>query len=232
MPSAIASIRNPGSAFVEKLNLPLPGIVTPSDEPLTDAVLAAIIEAAGAYKIQYRPPGFDTLVRSITSQQLNGRAAEMIFGRLQAAAKTDPLTPESILKLRPARMRALGLSGQKLKYIRELARMTRDGEIDFEQCVALENDAVVEHLTRVKGVGVWTVHMFLMFALRRHDVLPVGDFGIRMVMKKAYGLAEMPKPEEMERIAAPWRPYSSVACWYLWRSLEKKESGVRSQESE
>ena len=198
----------------------------------SDAVLAAIIEAAGAYKIQYRPPGFDTLVRSITSQQLNGRAAETIFGRLQAAAKTDPLTPESILKLRPAKMRALGLSGQKLKYIRELARMTRDGEIDFEQCVGLENDAVVEHLTRVKGVGVWTVHMFLMFALRRHDVLPVGDFGIRMAMKKAYGLAEMPKPEEMERIAAPWRPYSSVACWYLWRSLEKKESGDRSQESE
>src|SRR5580698_6438498 len=180
----------------------------------SDAVLAAIIEAAGAYKIHYRPPGFDTLVRSITSQQLNGRAAETIFGRLQAAAKTDPLTPESILKLRPAKMRALGLSGQKLKYIRELARMTRDGEIDFEQCVGLENDAVVEHLTRVKGVGVWTVHMFLMFALRRHDVLPVGDFGIRMAMKKAYGLAEMPKPEEMERIAAPWRPYSSVACWY------------------
>ena len=198
----------------------------------SDAVLAAIIEAAGAYKIQYRPPGFDTLVRSITSQQLNGRAAETIFGRLQAAAKTDPLTPESILKLRPAKMRALGLSGQKLKYIRELARMTRDGEINFEQCVALENDAVVEHLTRVKGVGVWTVHMFLMFALRRHDVLPVGDFGIRMAMKKAYGLEEMPKPEEMERIAAPWRPYSSVACWYLWRSLEKKESGDRSQESE
>jgi len=203
----------------------------------SDAVLAAIIDAAGAYKIQYREPGFDTLVRSITSQQLNGRAAEMIFGRLQAAAKTDPLTPESVLKLRPAKMRALGLSGQKLKYIRELARMTRDGEIDFEQCVALENDAVVEHLTRVKGVGVWTVHMFLMFALRRHDVLPVGDFGIRMAMKKAYGLEEMPKPVEMERIAAPWRPYSSVACWYLWRSLdkkeaEKKESGVRSQESE
>jgi DNA-3-methyladenine glycosylase II len=185
------------------------------------------------YKIHYREPGFDTLVRSIVSQQLNGRAAETIFGRLLEAAKVDPLTPESILKLRPARMRAIGLSGQKMKYIRELARMTRDGEVNFEQCVALENDAVVEHLTRVKGVGVWTVHMFLMFALRRHDVLPVGDLGIRMAMKKAYGLEELPKPAEMEKIAGPWGPYSSVACWYLWRSLEeKKESGVRSQESE
>jgi DNA-3-methyladenine glycosylase II len=198
-----------------------------------DPVLGGIIERAGAYKIHYRPAGFDTLVRSITSQQLNGRAAETIFGRLLAAAKVDPLTPESILKLRPARMRALGLSGQKMKYIRELARMTRDGEVNFEHCATLEDEAVVEHLTRVKGVGVWTVHMFLMFALRRHDVLPTGDLGIRMAMKKAYGLEELPKPAEMEKIAAGWRPYSSVACWYLWRSLEvKKESEVRSQESE
>ena len=193
----------------------------------SDAILAAIIERAGAYKIRYAEPGFQTLVRSIVSQQLNGRAADTIFGRLQAAAKAEPMTPESILKLRPAKMRSLGLSGQKMTYIRELARMTRSGEVNFEQCAGLEDGAVVEHLTRVKGVGVWTVHMFLMFALRRHNVLPVGDLGIRMAMKKAYGLEEMPKPEEMERIAAPWRPYSSVACWYLWRSLE-----VKSQEPE
>jgi DNA-3-methyladenine glycosylase II len=199
----------------------------------SDAILAAIIERAGAYKIHYREPGFETLVRSIVSQQLNGRAADTIFGRLQAAAKADPMTPESILKLRPAKMRSLGLSGQKMTYIRELARMTRDGEVSFEQCVTLEDGAVVEHLTRVKGVGVWTVHMFLMFALRRHDVLPTGDLGIRMAMKKAYGLEDLPKPADMEKIAAAWRPYSTVACWYLWRSLEvKKESGDRSQESE
>jgi len=189
----------------------------------SDPVLAAIIERAGAYKIRYREPGFETLVRSITNQQLNGTAAATIFARLQAAAKADPLTPESILRLRPARMRSLGLSGQKMKYIRELARMTRDGEVNFEQCTVLENDAVVEHLTRVKGVGVWTVHMFLMFALRRHDVLPTGDLGIRMAMKRAYGLEDLPKPDEMEKIAAPWRPYSSVASWYLWRSLEVKK---------
>src|SRR5580704_2139211 len=188
-----------------------------------DPVLAAIIERAGAYKIHYREPGFETLVRSIVSQKLNGNAAATIFARLQGAAKVDPLTPESILRLRPAKMRSLGLSGQKMKYIRELARMTRDGEVNFDQCAALEDDAVVEHLTRVKGVGVWTVHMFLMFALRRHDVLPTGDLGIRMAMKKTYGLENLPKPVEMEKIAAPWRPYSSVACWYLWRSLEVKK---------
>lgn len=193
----------------------------------SDAVLAAIIERAGAYKIQYREPGFETLVRSIVYQQLNGNAAGTIFARLQAAANADPLTPDSILRLRPARMRKLGLSGQKMKYIRELARMTRDGEVNFEQCTSLENDAVVEHLTRVKGVGVWTVHMFLMFALRRHDVLPTGDLGIRMAMKKAYGLEDLPKPAEMEKIAGPWRPYSSVACWYLWRSLEEKNQAEK-----
>ena len=185
-----------------------------------DPVLGAIIERVGPYKIQYREPVFQTLVRSIVYQQLHGKAAATIFGRLQAAAKAEPLTPESILKLRPARMRALGLSGQKMSYIRELARLTRDGEVDFERCASLEDVAVVEHLTKVKGVGVWTVHMFLIFALRRMDVLPTGDLGIRAAMKKAYGLDELPKPEEMERIAASWRPYCSVACWYLWRSLD------------
>jgi DNA-3-methyladenine glycosylase II len=187
-----------------------------------DPVLAAIIDRAGPYKIEYREPVFQTLVRSIVYQQLNGKAALTIFKRLMEAAKEDPLTPESILRLRPAKMRAVGLSQQKLTYIRELARLTRRGQVDFELCSKLEDAAVIEHLTRVKGVGVWTVHMFLIFALRRRDVLPTGDFGVRAAMKKAYGLAEMPKPAEMERIAAAWRPYCSVASWYLWRSLDNQ----------
>jgi DNA-3-methyladenine glycosylase II len=185
-----------------------------------DPVMASIIERVGPFKIEYREPVFQTLVRSIVYQQLHGKAASTIFGRLMAAAKTDPLTPESILRLRPSRMRALGLSGQKMTYIRELARLTRDGEVDFERCATLEDLAVIEHLTRVKGIGVWTVHMFLIFALRRPDVLPTGDLGVRAAIKKAYGLADLPKPEEMERIAASWRPYCSIASWYLWRSLD------------
>jgi DNA-3-methyladenine glycosylase II len=186
----------------------------------SDPVLGSIIERVGAYKIEYREPVFQTLVRSIVYQQLNGKAASTIFGRLAAAAKADPLTPESILKLRPARMRALGLSAQKMKYIRELARLTRDGDVDFSRCVDLEDAGVIEHLTRVNGVGVWTAHMFLIFALRRPDVLPTGDLGVRAAVKKAYGLTELPTPDELERIAAAWRPYCSVASWYLWRSLE------------
>jgi DNA-3-methyladenine glycosylase II len=186
----------------------------------SDPVLASIIERVGPYKITYSEPVFQTLVRSIVYQQLNGKAASTIFDRLAAAAKANPLTPESILKLRPARMRTLGLSRQKLTYIRDLARLARRGEIDFEHCAASGDAAVVEHLTRVKGIGVWTVHMFLIFALRRPDVLPTGDYAIRAAMKRAYGLEELPKPEEMARIAAAWRPYASVASWYLWRSLE------------
>lgn len=187
-----------------------------------DPVLAEIIDRVGPYKIQYREPVFQTLVRSIVYQQLHGKAALTIFNRLMEAAKADPLTPEAILRMRPAKMRSLGLSPQKLTYIRELARMTRAGEVDFERCAALEDAGVVEHLTRVKGIGVWTVHMFLIFALRRTDVLPTGDLGVRAAMKRAYSLPELPKPAEMERIAAAWRPYCSVASWYLWRSLENQ----------
>jgi len=187
----------------------------------SDPVLAAIIERTGPYGIQYREPEFPTLVRSIVYQQLNGKAALTIYNRL-AAATADPMTPESILRLRPARMRTLGLSKQKTAYIRELARMTRDGDVNFEHLPKLKDAAVVESLTRVKGIGVWTVHMFLIFALRRPDVLPTGDLGVRMAMKKAYNLADLPNPAEMERIAAPWRPHASAASWYLWRSLENQ----------
>jgi DNA-3-methyladenine glycosylase II len=187
-----------------------------------DPVMAAIISKAGPYRMQYREPVFQTLVRSIVYQQLSGKAALTIFNRLAAAAKVDPITPEAILKLRPQKMRTVGLSKQKIVYIRELARLTRDGDIRFERLPDMEDAAIIETLTRVKGVGVWTVQMFLMFALQRPNVLPVGDLGVRAAMKKAYGLAELPKPEEMERIAAAWHPYRSIASWYLWRSLENQ----------
>jgi DNA-3-methyladenine glycosylase II len=187
-----------------------------------DPVLAAIIEKTGPYRVTYMEPVFQTLVRSIVYQQLSGKAAMTIFNRLVEAAKVTPLTPEAILKMRAQKMRTLGLSKQKTVYIRELAKLTRDGAIRFERLPEMEDAAIIETLTRVKGVGVWTVQMFLMFALQRPNVLPVGDLGVRAAMKKAYGLAELPKPEEMESIAAAWHPYRSVASWYLWRSLENQ----------
>jgi DNA-3-methyladenine glycosylase II len=185
----------------------------------SDPVLSSIIDRVGDYGIEFRDPNFETLVKSIVYQQLSGRVASVIFGRVVKAAG-GKLTPESILKLRPGRMRALGLSGQKTAYIRDLARHTRDGKVDFAELLALSDEEVIERLTEVKGVGVWTAHMFLIFALRRTDVLPWGDLGIRAAIRKAYGLAELPEAGEMEALAARWRPYCTVASWYLWRSLE------------
>ena len=184
-----------------------------------DPVMRAIIDQVGAYQIQFRDPDFETLVKSIVYQQLSGRVASVIFGRVTDAVG-GRLTPESILKLRPVRMRRLGLSNQKTSYIRDLARHARDGRVAFEELARLPDEAVIERLTEVKGIGVWTAHMFLIFALRRPNVLPTGDLGIRNAIRKAYGLLELPKPAEMETLSEPWRPYRTVASWYLWRSLE------------
>jgi len=185
----------------------------------SDPVLSAIIQQVGDYGIQFRQPDFETLVKSIVYQQLSGRVASVIFGRLSAAVK-GVITPETILKLRPSRMRSLGLSTQKTAYIRDLARHTRAGTVVFEDLAGLPDDEVIGRLTQVKGIGVWTAHMFLIFALQRTDVLPTGDLGIRNAIRKAYNLEALPTPEEMEQMALRWRPYCSVASWYLWRSLE------------
>jgi DNA-3-methyladenine glycosylase II len=185
-----------------------------------DPVIGGIIERVGPYRIEFRDPGFETLVRSIVYQQLSGRVAQVIFGRLVAAVPEGLLTPGSILALRPARMRKLGLSKQKTAYIRDLARLTRDGVVDFAGLPGLADADVIERLTKVKGVGVWTAHMFLIFALRRTNVLPSGDLGIRSAIRKAYGLADLPKAAEIEELGVRWHPYCTVAAWYLWRSLE------------
>ncbi len=184
-----------------------------------DPVMCAIIDRVGPYKIQYREPVFETLVRSIVFQQLSGKAAGTIYGRL-AEATGSPILPEQILALTEERMRELGLSRQKIAYIRDLAARAQSGELDFDACQRLRDEEILEHFTAVKGVGIWTVQMFLIFALRRQNVLPTGDLGVRAAIQKAYGLDEMPKPTDVERIAQPWAPYCSVASWYLWRSLE------------
>jgi DNA-3-methyladenine glycosylase II len=185
-----------------------------------DPVLASMISRVGAYRIQYRDPNFETLVRSIVYQQLSGKVAAVIFGRLADAVPGGKLTPAAILKLTPARMRKCGLSKQKTAYIRDLARKTARGVLDFEALGALPDQAVIDHLIQVKGIGVWTAHMFLMFALERPNVLPTGDLGIRMAIRKAYGLEDLPHPKQIEELASTWHPYCSVASWYLWRSLD------------
>jgi DNA-3-methyladenine glycosylase II len=186
----------------------------------SDPVLANIIERVGDYRIEFREPGFQTLVRSIVYQQLSGKAAYTILKRLLDAVPEGHLTPEAILSLTVDEMRALGLSGQKTAYIRDLAERTRSGELNFSAFPAMADEDVIAHLTRVKGVGVWTAHMFLIFALRRPNVLPTGDLGVRSAIRKAYRLRNLPKPIRIEKIAKRWHPYCSVAAWYLWRSLD------------
>ena len=187
-----------------------------------DPVLGALIERVGDYCIEFREPIFETLVRSIVFQQLSGKVARVIYGRLAAALPDGQVTPPGILKLRPDRMRRLGLSRQKTLYIRDLARQTVKGNIIFESLPQLADEEVIEQLTAVKGIGVWTAHMFLIFALKRADVLPTGDLGVRTAIRKAYGMDELPHPKQIEELAASWRPYCSVASWYLWRSLENQ----------
>jgi DNA-3-methyladenine glycosylase II len=185
-----------------------------------DPVLAEIIERVGPYRMQFRDPVFSTLVRSIVYQQLSGRVASRIFERLLDLLPERQLTPEAVLALTVEQMRACGLSGQKTRYIQDLAARTSAGELDFTLLPGMGDDEVIAALTQVKGVGVWTAHMFLIFALQRPDVLPVGDLAIRTAMRKAYRMRALPKPERMEKIARAWRPWCSVASWYLWRSLD------------
>jgi DNA-3-methyladenine glycosylase II len=187
----------------------------------SDPILAAIIKRVGPCRMEFSPPEFHNLAEAIVYQQLNGKAAETIFKRFAALAG-EPLTPEGILKLKPEQLRSVGLSKQKSSYLLDMAERAHRGDLNFANLPDLTDDEVIEHLTRVKGVGVWTAHMFLMFTLRRPNVLPTGDFGIRMAIKKHYRKRKLPNPDVMEKIAKPWDPYRSVACWYLWRSLDVK----------
>ena len=186
----------------------------------SDSRLAALIDRIGPYSIAYRPPEFATLARSVVYQQLSGKAAATIFGRLEQAVHPDPVTASSLSGLTVEELRALGLSQQKTSYLHALAEMTLSSKIDFALLPALPDEDVIAHLTAVKGIGAWTAQMFLIFALRRPDVLPTGDLGVRNAMQRLYRLKTPPVPSRMERIARPWRPFSSVACWYLWRSLD------------
>ena len=201
----------------------------------SDPVMRAIMERVGPYRMQYRDPTFHSLARAIVYQQLNGKAALTIFNRFTALAG-DPVTGEGILKLTPEQLRSVGLSKQKSSYLFDMAERASRGELDFSQVASLTDEAVIEHLTQVKGVGVWTAHMFLMFTLQRPNVLPTGDFAIRMAMFRHYldksrakngsgkngrkRKIKLPTPAQMEKIAKCWEPYRSVACWYLWRSLD------------
>jgi len=189
----------------------------------TDPVLAAIIRDVGPCRLRTDETGgaFAALVESIVYQQITGKAAASIYGRVRTLIKRRHPRPQDILAATEEALRGAGLSRQKVAYLRDLAEKVRDG-LKLRALGRLENEAVIEALTEVKGIGRWTVEMFLIFRLGRLDVLPVHDYGIRKAMQRAYRLRKLPNPDRMRRLAEPWRPYRSVACWYLWRSLESK----------
>src|SRR5882762_9388666 len=187
----------------------------------SDRVLRAIIEQVGPCRMEFGEPTFHSLAEAIVYQQLNGKAAVTIFKRFTDVAG-EPVTPKGVLKLSEQQLRGVGLSKQKSSYLRDLAVKTESGLLSFEKLQTIEEADIIEHLTQVKGIGVWTAHMFLMFTLRRPNVLPTGDYGVQVAVKKHYKKRKLPKPKDLEKIAKCWEPYRSIACWYLWRSLDIK----------
>jgi len=194
----------------------------------SDPVLAALIERAGPLPDSRagrpdRDDHYGALVRAIVGQQLSVLAARAIYGRLLERFGGRPPTPEQILADEPEELRAAaGLSRAKVTFLRSLAEHVLSGELELERLGELGDEEVIAELVAVKGIGEWSAHMFLMFHLERPDVLPVGDLGIRRAIERAYGLAELPEAVEMVEIASPWRPYRSLACRYLWRSLQNE----------
>ena len=194
----------------------------------SDGVLRGLIDAVGTLPDarEGRPERDDhygALVRSIVGQQVSVHAARAIYGRLTARFGGNAPTPAQILAEDPEELRAAaGLSRSKAGYLRSLAEHVVSGELELESLQTLDDERVVGELVAVKGLGVWTAQMFLMFQLERPDVLPTGDLGIRRAMQRAYGLVDLPQPPQMEAIASPWRPHRTLACRYLWRSLHNE----------
>ena len=192
-----------------------------------DPILRGLIDRYGPDGLGERREGgqrqhYGALVRAIVGQQLSTKAAAAIYRRLAERFGGREPTPQEILDDDPEELRSVGLSRAKVVFLRSLAEHVRDGSLELEKLDALPDDEVIAELTAVKGIGTWSAHMFLMFHLERPDVLAVGDLGIRKAMMEAYGLETLPLPPAMEEIAACWRPYRTLACRYLWRSIDSE----------
>ena len=185
-----------------------------------DSVLRPLIRQVGPCGLRWRGAPYRYLVRGVLYQQLAGAAASAIEARFKAEFGGRIPGPARLLGAPPERLRAVGLSRQKAAAVRSIAAAFLDGTVSARRLPRMEDEEVIAAVTRIRGVGVWTAHMLLMFSLGRPDVLPVGDYGVRKAARDLYGLASLPKPPELEAIAQRWQPYRSVACWYLWRHAE------------
>ena len=192
---------------------------------ISDARLGRIIKSVGACKIKKHKDPFQSLAEAIIYQQLAGSAADAIYARFVKVYGGFP-EPTQVLATETTKLRVAGLSGRKIEYLKDLASNVSDGRLRLSLLKSMSDDDVIQELTQVKGIGTWTAEMFLIFCLGRPDILPVTDLGLRRAMQKTYSLSELPLPALMQNIAQPWKPYRSVATWYLWKSLEKfKEIG-------
>ena len=187
-----------------------------------DAVLGPLIDQYSPCRLTPAENYFDTLCESIICQQISVKAAESIMRRFHALFPEGKAEAEKLIQLDTEVLRGAGLSPQKIKYVRDLTEKVLAGELNLAHVESFSNEEIEKQLLRVKGIGPWTVTMFLIFALNRTDILPVGDLGVRKAMQNLYGLPDLPDSDKMLVIAQSWHPYESVASWYLWRSLENK----------
>ncbi len=188
-----------------------------------DKRLARIIDGVGPFRLKTRnlSSPFETLMRSIIGQQLSGKAAASIYGRVMELNNGKPPLPRQVLKTDDEAFRGAGMAYAKVNAIKDLASKTLDGSLPTAaELRRMEDEEIVDRLVAVKGIGPWTVHMLLIFYLGRPDVLPVGDLGVRKGLRVAYGLEELPTPKELQKIGEKWRPFRSAASWYLWQAVD------------
>ncbi len=187
-----------------------------------DKKMAPVIDMIGKYKLKKRNHHFSVLVESIISQQLATGAADAIFKRFKGLYPKFP-TASEILATRKSKLRQVGLSGMKIEYLKDLARHVNEGKLNMRALSRMDDEDVIAHLTQVKGIGRWTAEMFLIFSLGRQDIFPVGDLALRKGVQILFSLPEIPKQDEAEKLGQRWRPYRTVATWYIWKSLRQFE---------
>lgn len=187
-----------------------------------DRRLARVIQTSGPCRLQPHTDHYGELVGSIVGQQLSAKAAGAIWRRVLDLFDGKMPTPEELIKVDSQKLRNIGLSWAKVKYVKDLAQHALDGRLDLNHIATMPNDQLIEQLTAVKGIGEWSAHMFMIFGLGRLDILPVGDLGVRKAIQNLYKLDSLPAPEQIITVANQnnWHPYESVAAWYLWQSLD------------
>ncbi len=185
-----------------------------------DPKLRQLVKKHGPIEFTTGDDPFESLVEAIISQQLNGRAARMIFGKLKALLHTDIIDAPSLHKVSASRLRKVGVSPQKIRYLRDLSSRVVRGKLNLENLKNMPDDEVIQILDEVTGIGPWTAHMFLLFTLGRPDVLPVDDLGIQTSIRNVYSLRQLPDVKRIQKIAKSWHPYCSVASLYLWHSKD------------